>query len=89
MNSEVKNILNLITGTVTCVLNDNKDTFASGQEAQEKLDGKYIIKAIYAEDNAVFLVLEKDEAIANDMNADWVKEHIEKYGVEPNLFDGV
>lgn len=88
MNCELKNVLSLIAGNVTCVLNGNKDTFASGKEALENLDGKYIIRSIYAEDNAVFLVLERDEATDNDMNADWVKEHIEKYGVEPSLFDG-
>lgn len=31
----------------------------------------------------------EDSTVLNDMNADWVKKHIEKFGVEPNLFDGV
>lgn len=88
MNSELEKILSLITGGMVCIVNGDKKIFASGKEALENLDGKYIIKSINAEDNAVFLVLEKDETVANDMNAHWVKEHIEKYGVEPNLFDG-
>lgn len=88
MNCELKNVLSLIAGTVTCVVNGNRESFASGKKALENLDGKYIIKSIYAEDSTVFVVLEKDETVANDMDADWVKEHIEKYGVEPNLFDG-
>lgn len=89
MNCGLKKILSLIAGTVTCVINGDNKTFATGQEALQKLDEKHIIKSIYAEGGAVFLVLEEDGAIANDIDADWVKEHIEKYGVEPNLFDGV
>lgn len=26
--------------------------------------------------------------VQNDMDAEWVKEHIARYGKEPNLFDG-
>ena len=26
--------------------------------------------------------------IPNDLNADWVKKHVERFGVEPNVFDG-
>lgn len=36
-----------------------------------------------------FLEITKNETISNELNEDWVKEHIKKYGKEPNLFDGV
>lgn len=26
--------------------------------------------------------------IPNDLNADWVKKHVERFGIEPNVFDG-
>lgn len=26
--------------------------------------------------------------VLNDMNATWVKNHIEKFGTEPNIYDG-
>lgn len=31
----------------------------------------------------------KEFAIPNDLSADWVKKHVECYGVDPNVFDGV
>lgn len=27
--------------------------------------------------------------IPNDLKEDWVKKHVERFGVEPNIFDGV
>lgn len=30
----------------------------------------------------------KKSAIPNDLNADWVKNHVENFGTEPNIFDG-
>ncbi len=30
----------------------------------------------------------KKSIIPNDLNADWVKNHVEKFGTEPNIFDG-
>ncbi len=30
----------------------------------------------------------KMSTVLNDLNADWVKKHVERFGVEPNVFDG-
>ncbi len=38
---------------------------------------------------STFVPQEASECIRNDMNAEWVKEHIRKYGIEPNIFDGM
>lgn len=63
-----------------CVIDGERKEFSSGKEI--KLDGKYSVKSISAENNAVVVSLEA-------INNDWIKEQVEMTGVEPNLFDGV
>lgn len=90
MNWEMKKVMELVKGKVVCTMDGSDWTaFASGQEALEKLEGKYVITSISAEDSSVVLTLETDTSVPNDMNADWIKSHIEKYGKEPNPFDGM
>ena len=36
-----------------------------------------------------FLEKETKKSIMNDADEDWIKEHIQRYGKEPNPFDGV
>ena len=49
---------------------------------EEKQNLKGTCQSTFVRQNA-------SECIRNDMNADWVKEHIRKYGIEPNIFDGM
>ena len=84
----MKNTLELVNGSLTCVVNGERIAFSSAQEAIESLGEKYIVKAIGAENNTVVVTLVSDMAVPNDMGADWVKEHVAKYGKEPNIFDG-
>ena len=44
------------------------------------------VSSVYAKDSTIAIELET--IIPNDINADWVKIHTEKYGVEPNIFEG-
>ena len=44
------------------------------------------ITSIFAKDNKIVLYFEKNPVIKNDLNADWVKEHIKATGVEPGFF---
>ncbi|HJD41705.1 MAG TPA: hypothetical protein H9910_01660 [Candidatus Mediterraneibacter quadrami] len=87
MNWELKKVLELVKGTVVCIIDGEKKGFASGQDALEKVAGKHVITSICVEDNAVALMLEADSTVPNGINVDWVKSLIEKYGKEPNLFD--
>lgn len=45
-----------------------------------------IITSIFTKDNKIVLYFEKNPVIRNDLNADWVKEHIKATGMEPGFF---
>ena len=57
---------------------------------------KDLVDSVYVENDRIIIQLKSsfvsnvnnsDEELASD--DDWIKEHIKKYGKEPNLFDGV
>lgn len=89
MNVKVEEILNVIKGSVTCIIGEERKEFSSGKEALDQINGKYFVSSISANGDSVVITLEEDKTIPNDMNADWVKKQIAQFGKEPNPFDGV
>lgn len=87
MNFETKKVLGLIKGALVGSI-DGK-VFASGAEAIEWLQDKYVVTSISAKGGAVKISLEADNTIPNDMNDEWIKEHVVQFGKKPNLFDGM
>ena len=58
-------------------------------DSTKKLDEKnLIVKSIAATDGVIHIQVEKQSSVKNDLNEEWEKEHIEKYGAIPNIFDG-
>lgn len=49
---------------------------------------KFVVKSISAVGGVIHVQVAEHTSIPNDLNEDWVKEHVEKYGVLPNAFDG-
>lgn len=47
-----------------------------------------IVKSMAATDGMIHIRVEKQSFVPNDLNEEWVREHVEKYGVLPNIFDG-
>lgn len=78
-------LLNKIQGEVVCKLGSESKAYASGADAEKDFED-YRILSVGVEDGKIALVISEDKVIPNDMNADWVKEHIEKYGEEPSFF---
>lgn len=89
MNVKVEEILNVIKGSVTCMIGKGRKEFSSGKEALDQINGKYVVSSISANGDSVEITLEEDKTIPNDMNVDWVKEHIAQFGKESSPFDGV
>ena len=50
------------------------------------LDAEMIVSAIEARDSKIVLYLKKNEIVKNDLNAEWVKEEVERTGVELGFF---
>ena len=57
------------------------------EEIIKLIEVEYDVLSISEEDEEVVLRLRRKEVEKNDDN--WVREHVEKCGKEPNLFDGV
>ena len=89
MNPVGENVLKLINGPVICRMKEKSMLFSSGEAAAEKIPSGYIVSSITVEENAIVVVLERETTVPNDLNADWVKEHLEIFGKSPDLFDGV
>jgi hypothetical protein len=89
MNQDYEKVLRLITDKCICILEGKRMEFSSGQEAIDKLDGKYVITYIRAEDDSVVIMLESEKNSENEEDDGWIQKHIDMYGKEPNLFDGV
>lgn len=97
---KIKEILDLIKCPVICIVNREEREYVTGDKAyadmlkRDVVQGKnleYKILGITTEEDKVVISLEKklSDPVSADMNAAWIKEHKEKYGVEPNLFDGM
>ena len=86
MNWKTEEILKLIKGAVVCSIKGERKVFSSGQEALDQVKGKYEVLSISSEGDAILVVMEEDKTVLNDLSADWVKEHVERFGAEPGFF---
>lgn len=78
-------MLEKIQCTVICNTDDETKTFNCGNDETAVMDD-YRMLVIIAEDGNVVLIMEKNTITLNDLNAIWVKEEAEKYGIKPSFF---
>lgn len=97
MSYRVDEILNLIKCPVICIVDRKEREYESGALAynamleKDVVQGKnlvYELQGITTEEDKVIVSLKKKLVDLNtaDSNAEWVKEHIEKYGIAPDFF---
>lgn len=58
------------------------------QNTEEDTTRKLAVSGISAVDGIIRIQVVEQNIVLNDMDAPWVKEHSEKYGNPPDLFDG-
>ena len=76
-------LLKVVDGTYK-VLCDGKE-IENSENLNEK---KFVVESVSATEGMVCIQVKKNTSTPNDLNEEWVKEHIEKSGTEPNIFDG-
>lgn len=87
MHYEAKSILDKIKGSIILATEKGEQEYAKVDAIPENLlDAEMIVSAIEARDSKIVLYLKKNEIVKNDLNADWVKEEVERTGVEPGFF---
>lgn len=86
-----------IKAPIVCRFDGKELSFEDGEAlAAHQFEKRYGIKSIEVEDGKAVVYLQEkpvpninfvgEEIVSGD---DWIQEHIEKFGKEPNLFDGV
>lgn len=82
MNTLILAIEKVVSPVVFIFPNGERKEFKCGKEAA--IDSGFAVESICADGGTVVIKLKKVEE-----DTDWIKEQIERTGVEPNLFDGV
>ena len=78
-------IVSKIKAPIVCKTEEKELSFATGEElAAYTFEKPYLIDAIEINDNKAIITLK--ERSGSEEN--WIKEHIETNGHEPNMFDG-
>jgi hypothetical protein len=81
-------VLQKLEGPFVCVLNEKSEEFDSVEAFMNSdFEKSCELSSIRAEGGKVVLGLTQLPSI-KELNEQFVKEHVELYGVEPNLFDG-
>lgn len=96
MEYQLEQFVRKIESPVVCRIDDKELYFKSGEElAHHKFDRKYDIYTIQIHDNKVLLLLREQSSpqinsVGEELVAtlNWIEDHKNTYGKEPNLFDG-
>lgn len=86
--------LNKVFCPVTCMLGEDKTIYENGMMAYEALKNisrgggvNLKVSSISVKNNFIAITLYEDKSALNDLDVDWVREHIAQFGIEPNIFD--
>lgn len=87
MHCDTKTILDKIKSSVILVTDDCEVEYGNVGEIPAKvLNDDIIVTGIEARDSKVIPHLEKSGIDKNDLDVDWVKEDMERNGMEPSFF---
>ncbi len=81
---------------ILCLLRDDDVICVIGQEEEmhsvdqlKLLSDEYSVDSIGSKDGKVILGLQELRKMESaGERPDWIKEHVARYGTEPNMFDG-
>lgn len=84
----VERFVKKINNPIICVYKNRRLSFCNGLELTLfEFDNKVSVDKIMIENNSV--IVQVVDSVGLTPNEDWIEEHIQMYGREPNLFDGV
>lgn len=80
--------LSRIKSPIIAVIDGKEAKYSGGVQEllEQKFDKDYVVSTITARDSTIVIDFEENSIIPNDLNADWVKEHVEKTGREITFF---
>lgn len=88
----VNQIINIIDCPFSIIENDKKTSYSDSKSVEGRYTSYDRVKSISMEDGEVVLrienVKEQTEEIIKKRQEEYITEHKNKYGYEPNMFDG-
>ena len=88
----VNQIINIIDCPFSVIENDKKYSYSDSKSTEGRYTSYDKVQSISVEDGEVVLrienVKEQTEEIIKKRQEEYIKEHKNKYGYEPNMFDG-
>lgn len=88
----VNQIINIIDCPFSVIENDKKTSYLDSKPVEGRYTSYDKVQSISMEDGEVVLrienVKEQTEEIIKKRQEEYIKEHKNKYGYEPNMFDG-
>ena len=86
MGYDLELTLKRINGAFVCILDGKTEEFACEEEFKNSdFEKRCEIVSIETRDEKIVLELKK-LPLKNDLNAEWIQEHIKQYGKEPSFF---
>ncbi len=82
-------ILKVVKGTIICIENGERKEYESGAEALKAYSKYYGVVGLSAENDCIVIEIKDQKPDIDKSKEAFIKDHVEKYGAEPNLFDGV
>lgn len=94
MGITVQQVLEIINCPGICVLEEEHRSFENDEDVITFLKNKggvenYEVNKISAENDRVVLTLNKVDYTPNNLDVSWIRKHVESFGKEPSIFDGV
>ncbi len=80
--------LGKIKSPIIAVIDGRETEYSDGVQEllKQQFDKEYVVRTITARDSTIVLTFEENSIVPNDLNAEWVKEHVEKTGQEISFF---
>ena len=82
----LKRFLEMTSGSVEIRMGDIRQQFDNGEQAALTVNGRYVVKHVWAESNLLLIEIEKDVIITNNVDEEWVREYENMSGSEISFF---
>jgi FlaA1/EpsC-like NDP-sugar epimerase len=82
----LRSVLEYVDGPVVIEVDGNKTRYADASQAEAGIAEKYIVAAIYAQNDIPCIRLNRDVLRPNDIQADWVRDYQEETGEDISFF---
>ena len=82
----LRNLLEYAKGEVELVVDGSSQRFLDAEQAMLSVNGKYVVKSVFAKENCLVIELQQDILVPNDVKEDWVSDYKKETGEDVSFF---